>query len=228
MLTLEETRPPAARSHSDVASTVRAFGLLLRDRRFVGLTAIGAFGMATFFIYLANSSFVMIDHYGLTPRGFSLAFAANAIAFFAASQFAGRLAERHGLPQLIRVSAAGCAVSMAVLPLLHAAGLDQLGWIVGGLLVGNAFLGLLVPTTSVLALDDHGDIAGAASALMGTLQLVLGAVVMALMGVFADGRPLPMLVGIAVMAVLTVAMAWRTLGLPWGSGRAAVAASAGR
>ena len=40
-----------------------------------------------------------------------------------------------------------------------------------------ANLGLVVPTTAVLSLEDHGPIAGMASALGGTLQMVTGAVV---------------------------------------------------
>ncbi|MGE0675391.1 MAG: Bcr/CflA family efflux MFS transporter, partial [Methylibium sp.] len=36
-LTLEETRPASQRTQSDVASTLRAFALLLRDRHFLGL-----------------------------------------------------------------------------------------------------------------------------------------------------------------------------------------------
>ncbi len=60
------------------------------------------------------------------------------------------------------------------------------------LLVGFGFLGLVVPTTSVIALDDHGEIAGAASALMGTLLLVMVAAVNAVMGGFVDGTARPL------------------------------------
>ncbi len=41
--------------------------MLLRDRHYLGLVFIGTFAMAGFFTYLANPSFVLIDHYGLTP-----------------------------------------------------------------------------------------------------------------------------------------------------------------
>ena len=53
--------------------------------------------MASFFAFLANSSFVYIDHFGLTPTQYSLAFALNAIGFIAGSQFASpaRRAVRH-------------------------------------------------------------------------------------------------------------------------------------
>ncbi|MES3014807.1 MAG: Bcr/CflA family drug resistance efflux transporter, partial [Pseudomonadota bacterium] len=121
------------------------------------------------------------EHYGLTPRQYSLAFAVNAASFIGVSQFAGKLAERYGLPRI---------VSLAVL----------------------GFLDLVVPTTSVMALDDHGEIAGAASALMGTLQLVLGAVVIAVMGLFVDGTARPMVAGIAVVAVIAWVLARWTLG----------------
>jgi DHA1 family bicyclomycin/chloramphenicol resistance-like MFS transporter len=57
----------------------------------MGLSLIGGFGMASFFAYLANSSFVLIDHYGLTPRQYSIAFAANAASFIGVSQFTGKL-----------------------------------------------------------------------------------------------------------------------------------------
>ena len=50
-------------------SALAAYWRLLGDRHYLGLVFIGAFGMASFFVYLANSPFVMIDHYGLTPRG---------------------------------------------------------------------------------------------------------------------------------------------------------------
>lgn len=36
---------------------------------YLGLVCIGGFALAAFFVYLANSSFVMIDHYGLSRDG---------------------------------------------------------------------------------------------------------------------------------------------------------------
>jgi DHA1 family bicyclomycin/chloramphenicol resistance-like MFS transporter len=210
--TLPETRPAAQRTQSDVASTLRAFAMLLRDARFMGLTAIGAFGMAGFFIYLANSSFVLIGHYGLTPRQYSLAFAVNAASFIGVSQFAGRLAARHGLARIVSIAVLGFAIAMSALLALNLAGIDRLAVMIVMLLIGYGFLGLVVPTTSVLALDDHGEIAGAASALMGTLQLVMGAVVIGAMSFLADGTARPMLAGIAVAALGALALTWWTLG----------------
>ena len=208
---LEETRLPADRERSGIASTGRAFWLLARDPHFMGLTGVMSFGVASFFIYLSNSSFVLINHYGLTPRQYSLAFAANAASFIGVSQLAGRLAHRFGLRRVVSVSVAAFALTMCAGSALNLAGIDNLATLIVMLMIGFGFLGLVVPATSVMALDHHGEIAGAASALMGTLQMVLGAVVIALMGLVVDGTARPMLAGVAGVALLTWLLAWISL-----------------
>ena len=71
------------------------------------------------------------------------------------------------------------------------------------LFIGYGFLGLVIPTAGVLALEDHGEIAGTASALMGTLQFVVAAFAMAIAGLFFNGTALPMAVGIGLCAICT-------------------------
>ena len=178
----------------------------------MGLVFIGAFGMAGFFTYLASSSFVLIGHYGLTPRQYSLAFAANAASFIGVSQLTGRLAARYGLMHVVKVAVGGFAAVMGLLLVLTLWGVTRLDVLLVLLFVGFGFLGLVVPTTSVLALDDHGAIAGTASALMGTLQFVTGVVVMGVGGLFADGTAQPMVLGIAGSAAMAFALTRGTLG----------------
>lgn len=209
---LPETRPPGQRVNSSVGSALAAYGLLVRDQHFMGLVFIGAFGISSFFVYLANSSFVLIDHYGLTPREYSVAFAANAASFIGVSQFTGRLSARFGLVPVVKVAVTGYAAVMAGLLVLNLLGVDQLPVMLTLMFIGYGFLGLVVPTTAVLALDDHGAIAGTAAALMGTLQFVTGAVMMALVGLFVDGSARPMVVGVAVCALVAYVMARGTLG----------------
>ena len=80
----------AARAGRASRSVLAGYGNLLRDRRFLGLTFIGGLGMSSFFAFLASSSFIYIDHFGLTPTQYSLAFSVNAIGFIGASQFSAR------------------------------------------------------------------------------------------------------------------------------------------
>ena len=206
-LQLQETRPAEHRADTSWASVLAGYRTLLADPVFMGLTFAGAFGMSTFFVYLAGSSFVLIGHYGLSPTVYSLFFGLNAVSFFGAAQFNGWLARRYGMARIVRVAATGLAVSMAGLVTLVLLGVERLDVMTAFLLVAYSFLGVVVPTTAVLSLDHHGEIAGAASALMGSLQMVVGSAVMGLAGVFADGTPRPMIVsmGICALACFVVA-----------------------
>jgi DHA1 family bicyclomycin/chloramphenicol resistance-like MFS transporter len=208
---LPETRSKESRIGSSVGSALRGYGVLLRDGHFIGLVLIGGFGIASFFAYLANSSFVLIDHYGLTPRQYSYAFAANAASFIGMSQLTGRMVKRFGMVPLVRGGVVCYATVMTLLLVLHWAGLKGLPLIITLLFIGYGFLGLVMPSAAVLALDEHGEIAGTASALMGTLQFMTGAAVMALVGLFVDGTALPMLAGIAGAALVTLLLTVITL-----------------
>ncbi|MDQ7968347.1 MAG: multidrug effflux MFS transporter [Oxalicibacterium faecigallinarum] len=207
----KETRPAHERAGSSVRGALQAYWLLLRDWRFLGLVFIGAFGISSFFAYLANSSFVLINHYGLTPRQYSIAFAANAAAFIGVSQLTGNLTRRFGLVPLVKFAVRGYALFMLALLAMNQIGIERLDVMLVMLFVGFGFLGLVIPTTAVLALEEHGAIAGTASALMGTLQFVTGAVVMAVVGLFADGTASPMVAGIAGCAVLAALVSRLTL-----------------
>ncbi|HSI56747.1 MAG TPA: multidrug effflux MFS transporter [Ideonella sp.] len=208
---LRETRPPAERVRASLGSAFRAYAALLRDRHYLGLVLTGAFAMAGFFTYLANSSFVMIDHYGLSPTMYSVAFGVNAAAFFAASQLNGTLGERFGLASVAKGGVAACGTVMCAMLLYFLGGGDRLSVLIVLYFIATACMGLVIPTTAVLALEEHGANAGTASALMGTLQMLIGALVMALVGLFTDGTPLPMVAGMAGGALVAVVLAWGTL-----------------
>jgi DHA1 family bicyclomycin/chloramphenicol resistance-like MFS transporter len=196
-----ETRPPEERLGSGIRGAVASYWYLLRDGRFLALTFIAGFGISSFFVYLSDSSFLFIDHFGLTPFQYSLAFSFNAVSFFTMAQLTGMLTERFGLERVVRVAVAGYMAFMGLLFVLTLFGVDRIEVLMGLLFIGYGFLGLVLPTTSVLALDDHGPIAGAASALMGTLQFVVGVLAMAVVGYFSNGTALPMVAGIAGCAL---------------------------
>jgi DHA1 family bicyclomycin/chloramphenicol resistance-like MFS transporter len=208
---LKETREIHHRADSSWASAIAAYRKLLADPAFLGLTFVGAFGVSSFFIYLASASFVIVNHYGLTPTMFSLCFALNAAAFFGVSQLTARMTAKYGLARVIRVAVSGFALAMSIMAVLFVAGADSLVLMMIFLFVGYGFLGLVLPTTAVLSLENHGAIAGTASALMGALQFVVGAAVMAVSGIFANGAPKPMVIGIAISAAIAFAIARVTL-----------------
>jgi DHA1 family bicyclomycin/chloramphenicol resistance-like MFS transporter len=208
---LPETRPAQDRIKVSVGGVLNGFGQLFRDWHFLGLTLIGGLGMASFFAFLASSSFIYIDHYGLTPTQYSLAFSVNAISFIGASQFAAAIGGRFGMGRMVIGAVAMFALFAVILFGLTIAGHDSLLTLIALLFAANAFLGLVIPSTMVLALEDHGPIAGVASALGGTLQMVTGGIVIAIVSMFFDGTSLPMVTTIALCAVGALIVSLLTL-----------------
>ena len=201
---LQESRPVEARRGTTLAGTLAAVAELLRDGHFRALALTGAFAMSGFMAYLGHSSFVMIEHHGVTPTQYGLLFGLNAVAFIGAAQLNVRLCQRHGLPWVIQRGLAGYLAASALLLALTLAGVDRLEVLVALLFLAYGCLGLVAPTVPVLALERHGAIAGTASALIGTVQMVCGALVMSLvsaLGGHAHGA-LPMVAGVAGCALL--------------------------
>lgn len=216
--TLKETRLPEQRVESSLGSALRAYGVLLRDPHYLGLVGIASAALAGFFVFLAGSPFVLINHYGLTPTQYSLAFGFNAFAFIGASQLTALIGRRFGMVPMVKFAATASGAFMATLLAYYLLGGDDLRVLIALFFVASAFMGLVIPTVSVLALEEHGPIAGTASALMGTLQMLVGAVAMGVVGLFATGEPLPMVAGMAMGSLTSVVLTWLTLG---GSGRPA-------
>ena len=208
---LEETRPAEHRGGSSFATAWAGYKLLSVDRNFVGLSLIGGFGIASFFVYLANSSFVIIDHYGMSPSTYSLFFSVNAVSFFAVSQISGWLTEKYGLKRVVRIAVFGFSAVMVAMWAIMASGFESLAFMSVALFFGYGLLGLVIPTTSVLAMEEHGEHAGTASALMGTLHMVTGVAAMTVSGLFANGLPMPMVTGIAACAAIALLLTLATL-----------------
>lgn len=203
-LFVPETRPPSARGGEGIAGVLAACRLLLTDRTFVGLTLVSSFAFAGFLLYLANSPFVLSTHYGMSRLAYSLAFSVNAVAFFAAAQANGWLGARFGLTRVLRPAAVGYAATMSLAAVLAALGLDSFALVSALLFIGYGFLGVIMPVSSVLALDPHGAIAGTAASLMSALQLATGSLCVAISGTFSDGSVAPMLAAIAGATVIAL------------------------
>ena len=208
---LKETRPREERIAFDAGAIARNYLELLRDRHYLGVVFIGGFGMSSFFAYLAGASFIYIVHFGLTPTEFSFIFSINAIAFIGMAQFTGRLGRRFGLLRVVSAALTYYLTTTSILLALTLAGVDNVYVLVGLLFISFGAMGLVVPSTAALALEDYGSTAGTASALMGTLQLVVAAGVIGIVGEFTTGSPLPMVLAMVVCALIAFLIGRLTL-----------------
>ncbi|ANY78591.1 Bcr/CflA family drug resistance efflux transporter [Microvirga ossetica] len=207
---LPETHKPGEERRG-LGQAFATYGRLLKDRRFLGLAFIGGFSQASFFAYLAGSSVIFIEHFGLSPSAYSMIFASNAIAFIGSAQFNSIFMRRFGAERVVRTAISGFAMLVSLLFVLTVLGVDNAFVLWGLLFLSFGCLGYVIPSTAVLALEEHGPIAGTASALMGTLQLGTGAIIIVLVSLSYNGTSLSMVSAIFVCALVALTLSFRIM-----------------
>jgi DHA1 family bicyclomycin/chloramphenicol resistance-like MFS transporter len=208
---LPETLPPERRGRIDPTAMIRSAIYLLRDGKFMGLTLIGGFSLASFFVFIAAAPLVYMTQYHLTPTTFSLIFALNAVGFFASSQFAASLGQRYGMARVALLATSGFAAANTLLFVLVWSGIDDLPVLMALFFIGNTCLGQVIAPTMVMALEEHGEHAGMASSLGGTFQMVAGGVMILLCSPFFDRTALPLVGAVTACALTAFVIAVLTL-----------------
>ncbi len=206
---LPETLPPERRHGGGLRSTVGTFGRLLTDRSFIAPASSFGLAAAVLFAYIAGSSFVLEEVYGVSPQVFSLVFAVNSAGLVAMSQLGRRLVGRFGPATLMRFGLAGVAVGSAavlVFTLAHA-GLAPL---LVSLFVILSSDGLVFPNATAVSLAGQEGALGSASALLGVGQFGTGAVIAPLVGLAGSHNAVPMavLIGVCGIGALVVDLAF--------------------
>lgn len=190
-----------------ISETFKTYWEVLQDRQFTGFTFSLSFIYAGMFAYITGSSFVFIEHFGLSANQYSLVFGINAFGLIFFSQVNGRLLKAHTPEKLIRT----------VLPLSLVAGfLILLEGIVDGPIWGMCIslflfiltMGMIAPNASACALANQKKSAGSASALMGTIQFSISAICSSLVSHFHDGSIRPMTSVMFICALLAMFFYW--------------------
>ena len=167
----------------------------------MGFALTQGFMMAAMFAYISGSSFVLQELYGVSPRTYSLIFGLNGLGIIAASQLAGRLAGKVATRKLL-ASGLTAAAAGALLLLLAASLKLGLYAVIPAFFLVVSSVGIVSTTTTSLALQEQGQSAGSASAMLGMLSFVFGGAAAPLVGLGGEGTALPLA---AVMLLLVAA-----------------------
>ncbi|ONH51669.1 Bcr/CflA family drug resistance efflux transporter [Frankia sp. CcI49] len=202
---LPETLAPQNRHSGGLRQMGPVFRRLLADRVFVGYCLANSLAFAAMFAYISGSPFVLQDIHGLNPQEYSLVFAVNALGLVIAAQVSGRVVHRVGGRFLLRLGllgsmVGGLGVGAAV---LAEAGVAAL---LVALFVVVASVGLVMPNAAALALEDHGAVAGTASAVLGCAQFLVGGCIAPLVGVAGNDSAVPMAIVIAALGTTALAV----------------------
>jgi len=209
VMVIHETHPPERRSSGGVAGALKLMRHTLRDRRFVLFSLGNSFAFAAMFAYIGSFSFVVQDVFGESSVLFAVLFGVNAVGFVVAGQVASRLVGRLSPRTLVMAGSMLQVSTTAVLAVFVLTTHDDAGTI--GLVVVEiccfllmCSLGILMPNSTGLALENQAAAAGTAAALMGCVQLVTGAIVAPFVGLGGSETAIPM--GIVTLICALIAL----------------------
>jgi MFS transporter, DHA1 family, multidrug resistance protein len=217
LLWLKETLPAERRRRGGETG----FAALLRDRLFVGYALVLGLAFASMFSYIAGSSFVLQDIYGMSAQLYGVVFGINACGIIVSSQLGRLVVERTGARRLLVAGVAAQAVAGTVLLAIVLGGNIGLAGVLPCLFVTVASIGLVIPNATALAMTDYPHAAGSASALIGASQFLIGGLAAPLVGAAGRDTAVPMALliaafGVAALAAATIARraAPQGVGLP--------------
>jgi DHA1 family bicyclomycin/chloramphenicol resistance-like MFS transporter len=207
-LRLPETLPPEQRRPGGLSATLRSFGRLLSNGRFVGYGLTLGLSMAAVVVTLSGAPFVIQDGFGRSPQVYALVFLLAALSMMAATSSNGRLLRRWSERRLLLfgcTSAAAAGVGMALSSRIGLWGFVPCFAVLFGT------WGFVPANAVALGLRDHGRVAGGASALLGVMQYGIGGLAAPLAG--AGGNAVTrlglMIAGLAGSAALIAAVTVR-------------------
>jgi DHA1 family bicyclomycin/chloramphenicol resistance-like MFS transporter len=184
-----------------------SYGRLLRSREYRAFLVFGSCMVSMIYTFVTGAPYVAIDVLGVSPSSFGLLLFFPALASFAGFLLAARLTGRLGGQRMMRagvmIAFAG-TLAMAVLAIAGA--WHPLAIFVPGMAIGFANA-IAAPSATIGAISRDREIAGAASGLLGFLQLVTAAASTQVVAAFTGHSPVPLavvLLGLCLVALLAL------------------------
>ncbi len=209
---LKESLAPEHAQPLRMDRVVSTYRHLLRDRTFLGASLVCGFSSAGMFAYIASAPFVFINIYKLPPQQFGWLFGVIAAGLIGASQVNGHMPHRIPLSKVLLVAnlvqfGAGILVLIAALT-----GFGGLVGIFAPVFVYMCGAGFVFPNGNAIAMMRHGNMAGTASALLGTNQFTIAAITTIVLGAIDNSSALPMAIVIVGCGAAATLLNFLTLG----------------
>lgn len=198
---LPETNRTQAQSFSQQISTWRA---LLSSRPFWLLTLASGLASTVFFSFLGGGPSVSSNYLGQSPFEYGLYFSLCAFGYAFGNFLSGRLSENRGIERMM-VDGAGLTLLGPVITLgLFSFGYEHPIALFGPLILIGVGNGMTLPNVVAAAVSLRPEAAGAASGLLGALQIGMGAIgsVVAAIIVGEQGSPILLCVQMVTLAAI--------------------------
>jgi DHA1 family bicyclomycin/chloramphenicol resistance-like MFS transporter len=200
---LGETRPadPAAGPSLRFWANYR---LLLGSREYLAYLVFGSCMVSMIYTFVTGAPYVAIDVLGVSPGKFGLLLFFPALASFIGFSVAARMTHRVGAVRMMRSGAMIAFAGTAAMAGCALAGLwHPLALFVPGMLLGFANA-IAAPSSTIGAISRLPAIAGAASGLLGFLQLVTAAAATQAVALLGAHSPVPLALVLLVLCLVAL------------------------
>ncbi len=200
---LPESRKPDAGLSLKPAAIIRNFAAVLTVPQFYTYSLTGSVAAAGLYAYISGSPLVFMELFKVTEQQYGWIFALIAIGLIISSQLNSLMLRRYTSEQIIRVALFFQGITgIALFAGTYFGVLGLLGT-VGLIFIFLSCQGFTFPNSSALSMAPFSKNAGSASALMGGLQMAIGASTSALVSLISNGTALPMTGVMAGCAILS-------------------------
>ncbi len=196
-----------------------SFGVLIAHSGFRANVVAASLCYGGLFAFISGSSFVFQEHYAMGPVGFGLVFAFAVLGYIAGTLAGARMTTRRGIvPTQFAGAILLAAGGMAMLALVLLVPPHFVS-VLAPMVLYMAGVGLALPQSMAAAISPFPERAGAASSLLGFIQMTSGALVGILVGHNLTAGPLVLAISIAGLGIacLAVVMAIRSAAARAGS-----------
>jgi len=167
---------------------------VLKEPQFYTYAFTGSIAFSGLFTYVAASPIVFMDIYHVDAKTYGWIFAFMSVSFIGSSQLNSILLKRFSSEQMIFAALIAQSVISIVFLILAVNNLLGLYETITMLFLFLGCLGISNPNTAGLTMAPFAKNAGSASALMGAIQLGLGALASFAVGVFVKDSVWPMVI----------------------------------
>lgn len=168
------------------------FWNVFKTPQFYTYTLTGSFAASGLYAYIAGSPHVFMELYGVSEKQYGWIFGIIAMGLVTASQVNTFMLKKYTSQQIVKVALLCQVVAGALLFFGTIFHLIEMYSMIVMVFLFLSTQGFAFPNTSALSLAPFEKSAGTASALMGALQLGIGAIITAMVSTLSNETPLPM------------------------------------
>ncbi|CAN5316851.1 multidrug effflux MFS transporter [soil metagenome] len=213
------TRPGDSSVSLMPAPIIRGFRQIFIHPQFLTYAFTGAIAAAGLYAYIAGAPYVFMELYGVSATEFSWIFAIIAGGLIIASQVNTLLLRKYTSHKILKGALICQSVAGLLLVLCFISGFVNLYTTIFLIFIFLSCQGFAFPNSSALSIAPFISNAGRASALMGAVQLGIGAITSALVSILHNESAIPMagvMAGCAVVSLTILLLGSRVIFQPLG------------